>query len=178
LRLKEKRKGVKMMLIENNFAKMDLNNFKQKSLELFVKNCYKYQKFNRTVAIKKFNYAGISEKTALCYFGRVTAYLHYGTKANKAPKGFYEYIDKLKAECCPILTPADNEKARVLPKRNPLLIKKKEHKENASIIYGVKIKDNIKVLDNEYMCNGYIACYKDFINEDIKKITVEYKECE
>ena len=172
-----------MMQIERELAKMDLNQFKEGAYEHVIKELYKHQYFNRKAILERINRCGIAENSVTTYASELRTYLRTGKKKACFPEKFYLLIDNLKETHCAILTPSEKDKLIVLKAsrnkyENKIEVPKQEtKKEEGTVVYGVKIKDNIKIIGDEAKCDGYVACYQEFVCGDIQKLIVNYKTC-
>jgi hypothetical protein len=167
------------MKIEKELSKMDLNQFKEGAYEHVIKELYKHQNFNRKAILTRINRCGIAENSVTTYASELRTYLRTGKKKACFPDKFYLIIDNLKEKHCAILTPSEQDKLIVLKaSRNKYEAEKEApKKEEGTIVFGVKIKDDIKVIGEEAKCDGYMACYREFVCGDIQKLVVSYKAC-
>lgn len=168
-----------MMQIEREFAKMDLNQFKEGAYEHVIRELYRHQNFKVKSILARVNRGGITESSLITYNSALRTYLATGRKGKSCSNRFYAIIDELKASHCSILTPSEADRKIVT---KPILIKtsapkQETKKEEGTVVYGVKIKDNIKIIGDESKCDGYVACYQEFVCGDIQKLIVNYKTC-
>ena len=163
------------MAIEKKFASSDLSNFRQDTFDHVVKELYRHQNFKFSVVIKRINRCGLKESSLRCYHSALNVYLRENKKRAFASRRFYEIIDELRNTCCEVLTPSEQDKrvqyAQIKYK------KPTEKVEKPTDTFGVKLEGVIKIFGQEAECDGYMACYKEFVGQDIQKVIVDYKTC-
>lgn len=163
---------------------------KTAQLEALTLDLYKHFQYAPKLINEKVKHEGYSKNTVTAYFLGMRNYVKTGTPNLKmAPKAFYEivqnYIDTHVAQ----LTPKANERTRILHKKAPVKVyhidpnkNRKDKKINISSetvnkvnnkvnAFGIKVGNNIKLLENEDVLTGYVQCLNDLkpqLNQEVQ----------
>lgn len=177
-----------VMKIEQQLAKMDLNQFKQKPLEILVKGIYKHQKFNSNEIVKRINCVHFKENTVRTYIGIVRGYLNNGTK-QPYMTSVYEIVDKLKSQHEAILTPpvgfeykankSKSKKSDPQPSPTPQVEIEPEPQKLVEVLptqYGIKTENTIKLFLSKECCDAYIQAYREFDKDkELEVVKLKYR---
>lgn len=181
------------MKIEQQFAKMDLSQFKQKPLEIVVKGIYKHQRFKSSEIIKRINCVHYKENTVRTYIGIIRGYLNNGTK-QLCMDDVYNIVDKLKSQHEAILTPptgleyvaskskCKHKKSDPQPSPTPQVEIESEPQKITEVLptqYGIKTENTIKLFLTKECCDAYIQAYREFDKDkELEVVKLKYRVIE
>ncbi len=181
------------MKIEKQLAKTDLNQFKQKPLEIVVKGIYKHQRFKTNEIIKRINCVHYKENTVKTYAGIIRGYLNNGTKQPYYDE-VYSIVDKLKSQHEAILTPpkdleyvankskSKHKKSDPLPSPTPQVEIEPEPQKLVEVLptqYGIKTENTIKLFLSKECCDAYIQAYREFDKDkELEVVKLKYRVIE
>ena len=103
-----------MMKNEQNWNKTDVRTLKTDVLEQVILQCYKYQQFKTSAAVKKINRGHYSERSVSNYLDITKAYFTRGIKYPRVSSRIYNLLDKFKASHVGILTAPEKDKYKPL----------------------------------------------------------------
>lgn len=177
-----------MMKLEKELAKTDLNQFKQKPLEILIKGIYKHQKFNAKEILNRINCVHFKENTVRTYIGLVRGYLNNGTMQPHVDN-IYKIVDELKARHEAILTPPKDleykankskvKKSDPKPSPTPQVEIEPEPQKLVEVLpthYGIKTENTIKLFLSKECCDAYIQAYREFDKDkELEVVKLKYR---
>lgn len=181
------------MKIEQQLAKMDLSQFKQKPLEIVVKGIYKHQKFKNSEIIKRINCVHYKELSVQAFISSVRGYLRDGIRRNNMVE-IFDIVDGLKAKHEAILTPptgleykppksiSKSKKSDPQPSPTPQVEIEPEPQKLVEVLpthYGIKTENTIKLFLSKECCDAYIQAYREFDKDkELEVVKLKYRVIE